>query len=103
MKKVIATLRALVEVMEVLSKDAPERVGRLINEEVLSLSFLYSFPDLSTLCTVKSRSLTDSDGLLLMHSPHTRDLLVHPPLYCLVYPCISPSVMLLVNKYLVTW
>lgn len=35
MKKVIATLRALVEVMELLSKDAPDRVGRLINEEVL--------------------------------------------------------------------
>lgn len=35
MKKVIATLRALVEVLEALSKDAdPDGVGRLIKEEV---------------------------------------------------------------------
>ncbi|KAE8705195.1 hypothetical protein F3Y22_tig00110429pilonHSYRG00130 [Hibiscus syriacus] len=35
MKKVLATLRALVEVMEVLSKDAdPDGVGRLIKEEL---------------------------------------------------------------------
>ncbi|PQP97049.1 callose synthase 10-like [Prunus yedoensis var. nudiflora] len=35
MKKTIATLRALVEVMEALSKDAdPNGVGRLITEEV---------------------------------------------------------------------
>lgn len=37
MRKVIATLKALVEVMEALSKDAdPDGVGRLIMEEVLS-------------------------------------------------------------------
>lgn len=36
MRKVIATFRALVEVMEALSKDAdPEGVGRLIKEEVI--------------------------------------------------------------------
>ena len=36
MRKVIATLRALVEVMELLSKDAdPSGVGGLIMEEVL--------------------------------------------------------------------
>ena len=36
MRKVIATLKALVEVMEALSKDAdPDGVGRLIMEEVL--------------------------------------------------------------------
>lgn len=36
MRKVIATLRALVEVLEALSKDAdPEGVGRLIKEEVI--------------------------------------------------------------------
>ena len=35
MKKVLATLRALVEVMEALSEDAdPDGVGRLIKEEV---------------------------------------------------------------------
>lgn len=35
MKKTFATLRALVEVMEALSKDAdPNGVGRLITEEV---------------------------------------------------------------------
>ncbi|XP_022769983.1 callose synthase 10 isoform X3 [Durio zibethinus] len=35
MRKVLATLRALVEVMEALSKDAdPDGVGRLINEEL---------------------------------------------------------------------
>lgn len=35
MKKVVATLRALVEVMEALSKDAdPDGVGRLIKDEV---------------------------------------------------------------------
>ncbi|KAL4634267.1 hypothetical protein ACB092_04G187700 [Castanea dentata] len=34
MRKVIATLRALVEVMEALSKDADPRVGRLIIEEL---------------------------------------------------------------------
>lgn len=35
MKKVVATLRALVEVMEALSKDAdPDGVGGLIMEEV---------------------------------------------------------------------
>lgn len=35
MKKVMATLRAIVEVMESLSKDAdPDGVGRLIIEEV---------------------------------------------------------------------
>ena len=38
MKKMIATLRALVEVMEALSKYAdPNGVGRLIMEEVLFL------------------------------------------------------------------
>lgn len=43
MKKVYATLRALVEVMEVLSKDgATDGVGRLIAEEV-SLNFSFSF------------------------------------------------------------
>lgn len=37
MKKVFATLRALVEVMEALSKDAdPDGVGRLIMEEVVT-------------------------------------------------------------------
>lgn len=37
MKKVFATLRALVEVMEALSKDAaPDGVGPLIKEEVTS-------------------------------------------------------------------
>lgn len=37
MKKVFATLRALVEVMEALSKDvAPSGVGRLILDEVLT-------------------------------------------------------------------
>lgn len=41
MRKVFTTLRALVEVMEALSKDAdPDRVGRLIKEEVLVLSLL---------------------------------------------------------------
>lgn len=36
MKKIISTLRALVEVMEALSKDAdPSGVGGLIMEEVL--------------------------------------------------------------------
>lgn len=41
MKKVYATLRALVEVMEVLSKDgATDGVGRLIAEEV-SLHFSF--------------------------------------------------------------
>jgi callose synthase len=36
MKKIISTLRALVEVMEALSKDAdPSGVGGLIAEEVL--------------------------------------------------------------------
>ncbi|KAL3512615.1 hypothetical protein ACH5RR_025332 [Cinchona calisaya] len=34
MRKIIATLKALVEVMEVLSKDAPERVGKLITDEL---------------------------------------------------------------------
>ncbi|XP_075662216.1 callose synthase 10 [Castanea sativa] len=34
MRKVIATLRALVEVMEALSKDADPRIGRLIIEEL---------------------------------------------------------------------
>lgn len=43
MKKVYTTLRALVEVMEVLSKDgATDGVGRLIAEEV-SLNFSFSF------------------------------------------------------------
>lgn len=38
MKRIIANLRALVEVMEALSKDAdPHGVGRLITEEVLVL------------------------------------------------------------------
>lgn len=36
MRKVFATLRAVVEVMEYLSKDAaPDGVGRLIKEEVI--------------------------------------------------------------------
>lgn len=40
MKKVFATLRALVDVMEALSKDAaPSGVGRLIMDEVLSTFF----------------------------------------------------------------
>lgn len=40
MKRVFATLRALVEVMEALSKDAaPDGVGRLIMEEVLPAIF----------------------------------------------------------------
>lgn len=40
MKKVIATLKALVEVMEALSGNAdPNGVGKLINEEVL-ISFV---------------------------------------------------------------
>jgi callose synthase len=39
MRKVIATLRALVEVMEELSKDAhPDGVGRHIIEEVLAFT-----------------------------------------------------------------
>lgn len=38
MRKVIATLRALVEVMEALSKDADPGVGRLIIEEVLAFT-----------------------------------------------------------------
>lgn len=43
MKKVFATLRALVDVMEALSKDAaPSGVGRLIMDEVLS-TFLPTF------------------------------------------------------------
>lgn len=38
-KKVIANLRALVEVMEALSGDAdPQGVGRLIREEVVNCS-----------------------------------------------------------------
>lgn len=38
MKKVFATLNALMEVMEALSKDAdPQGVGRLIMDEVLVL------------------------------------------------------------------
>lgn len=42
MRRVFATLKALVEVMEALSKDAaPDGVGRLIMEEVLS-SLLHS-------------------------------------------------------------
>ena len=42
MKKVFATLRALVEVMESLSKDVvPEGVGRLILDEVLSAFLIF--------------------------------------------------------------
>lgn len=42
MKKVFATLRALVEVMESLSKDVvPEGVGRLILDEVLSAFLMF--------------------------------------------------------------
>ena len=38
MKKIVATLRALVEVMEALSKDAdPDGVGKHIKDEVLVL------------------------------------------------------------------
>ena len=40
MRKVIATLKALVEVMEALSKDAPEGVGKRIQDEVLMLYFI---------------------------------------------------------------
>lgn len=41
MKKIIATLRALVEVMEALSKDAdPSGVGGLMMEEVLLLYYI---------------------------------------------------------------
>lgn len=44
MKKIISTLRALVEVMEALSKDAdPTSVGGLITEEVLLLHNLKMF------------------------------------------------------------
>lgn len=43
MKRVFATLRALVEVMEALSKDAaPDGVGRLIVEEVLPCFLPYA-------------------------------------------------------------
>lgn len=43
MRKVFATLRAVVEVMESLSKDAaPDGVGRLIIEEVI-LPFTYLY------------------------------------------------------------
>lgn len=40
MRKVIANLKALVEVMEALSKDAPEEVGKLITDEVLPFHFI---------------------------------------------------------------
>lgn len=42
MKRIFSTLRALVEVMEVLAKDAdPSGVGRLIQDEVQYSCYIY--------------------------------------------------------------
>lgn len=64
MKKVIATMRALVEVMEVLSKGAPERVGRLINEELrrLKRSDATLSGELYNIVPLEAPSLTNAIG-----------------------------------------
>lgn len=87
MKKTFATLRALVEVMEALSKDADPDVGRHIKEEVqvqwciryyftISSSLLVNIPKLSqiivccpyyVLLKVEARS-SDSFLRLLSHT-----------------------------------
>lgn len=65
MKKVFATLKALVEVMEALSKDAdPHGVGRYIMEEVPVSNLLFymdykamrQFKHTYTCCIIKSVS-----------------------------------------------
>lgn len=85
MKKTFATLRALVEVMEALSKDADPDIGRHIKEEVqrciryyftISSSLLVNIPKLSqiivlcpyyVLLKVEARS-SDSFLRLLSHT-----------------------------------